>query len=335
MLQQEQKLITEFPLIEKDILRLDSNLNLCGRFVRKNFYCKKDPDHEHLIKSVVSKFFCEIRYCANPECVIQRFRRQLETFEDISRFKGLRKLWHFAIGFEPIPEIEFKKNFSKYNKRFQYVLNRFFEKLRKKGLNIQAVRVLDFSFFKEGFVFLHFHFGAIPLSASKVRSSLILIQEVRSSMINRQKIKTPFHIQSFGLASKKGVLSYLAIRASGMYKYDMTSNVNYKHVQGNLRASIEKSKYLFLKDVLTKEEYLKSFYNKPFFTTIGGLPRPPPHGSNITDSMPCFCQEHGHLDRKDVRIEVIFESDLEEVPDPPPPSPLYPPLVVEYVRIAY
>lgn len=307
----------EFTQQDSSLAGLIYRLSRCGIFATKNFYCKKVPGEEHLIKSIHTKFACEIRYCNKVDCLVERFVRQMQTFDDIKRFSGLRSLWHFSIGFEPISEDEFKKNFSKYKKRYEYVLNKYFEKLKKEGIKIQAVRVLDFSFKTAGQVFLHYHFGAIPISVSMIRNVLTTMKKIEMGMTARMRVKTPFHLQSFGLASKQSVLSYLSIRASGMYKYDMTENVDYKHIQGNLRGSIENHKYIFLKNILTEEEYLKSFYNKAHFVCIGGLPRPNPHGSNITDSIPSECLCHGHLERKDVRIEVIFDDEIVCVVPPP------------------
>lgn len=313
------------------VANLKYKLSLCGRYVTKNFYCKKEEHSGNtLLKTIRSRFSCEIRYCAKPICAIQRFARTVETMKEISRFWGLEKLWHFVIGFEAIPEKEFKQNFSKYNKRFQYILNKYFEKLRKNGLNIEAVRVLDFSFKTEGMVYLHYHFGAVPIGKQNIRSSMILMQKVRKDMIKNMRIKTPFHFEDFGLAKKDGVLSYLSIRASGMYKWDTTENPNYKIKKSKLKETIKAKKYIFLKNVLTEEEYLNSFYNKPFFVTIGGIPRPLRHGSNITDGIPKECSCCGPLERSDIHIEVIFDPLDEKPPDPRKP---YPELKIEVVKI--
>ena len=339
MQQYEQKNLSYFPILKEKTEILKYKLSLCGKYATKNFYCKhceSEGSKNSLLKTTRSKFFCEIRYCDNPECLVQRFARQVETFNDVKRFHGLKKLWHFTIGFKPISELDFKKNFSKYNKRFQYVLNKYFEKLRKQGLKIEAVRVLDFSFVTDGQVYLHFHFGAVPLGQKNIRKSMLLMQKVRKQMISRMKIETPFYFKDFGLASKKGVLSYLSIRASGMYKYNMTENTKYKHIESNLKSSIENKKYILLKNVLTEEEYLKSFYNKPFYVTVGGLPKPPRHGSNITDTIPSSCSKHGILKRQDIRIEVIFEeNDIGEAPPPPPlmTPRQYPDEIFEIVKI--
>ena len=105
-----QTKLDDFPKGKKKEENLEYKLSLCGRFATKNFYCKKET--EHLIKTTHLKFYCEIRYCDHPDCLVQRFKRQIETFQDIDRLKSLRKLWHFAIGFEPISELDFKNNFS-------------------------------------------------------------------------------------------------------------------------------------------------------------------------------------------------------------------------------
>ena len=104
-----------------------------------------------------------------------------------------------------------------------------------------------------------------------------------------------------------------------MYKYQMTENTAYKHVQGDLRASIENKKYIFLSNIFTKEEFLKLFYNRAHFNCIGGLPRPEtlPYGSNITDNMPHECSIHGHLDRKDIRVEITFDEEIINILPPP------------------
>lgn len=319
--QLQQKQLHDFSLVDDRVFKLRENLSLCGRFATKNFYCKKlEHSGDRLIKSTRSKFYCEVRYCDHSDCLVQRFARQVETFNDIQRFWNLDKLMHFVIGFEPIPELEFKENFSYYNKRFQYVLNKYFEKLRKKGVKIEGIRVLDFSFKTFGIVYLHFHFGVIP--PKNLRYTLKIMQVVRKTMIKNMRNKTPFHLETFfskngGHPSKDGVLSYLAIRSSGMYKYDNTDDFVYDPSSSKLIESINSKKYIFLRDVLTEDQYLKSFYNKPFFVTIGGLPRPLPHGSNITDGIPKICPCCGHIDRNDVRVEIIFDSNIKKIDLPP------------------
>lgn len=330
----QNRQITDYPLQDKKVLQLENKLSLCGRFASKRFYCKKceAEGNTHLLGATHSRFFCEIRYCSHPECILERFSRQVETFKDIKRMHELHKLWHFAIGFEPIPEIEFKKNFSKYKKRNESVLNKYFEKLRKNKIHLQGIRVLDFSFVKDGFVYLHYHFACIPVGSNKIRSTLILMQDIRKKTISKQKIKIPFHLQSFGLASKQAVFSYMAIRAVGLYKYESTIKTTYKVRNKKLVDSIEQNLYITLDKILTKEEYIKTFYNKSFFVTIGGLPRPLRHGSTITDTFPNECTIHGHLERKDVRIEVVFDEPVEYSVIPPPEIKKYPQLEIEYIR---
>ena len=311
--------LNNYPKENITLKDLEYKLSLCGRWASKKFFCKKCENEGRFepLKITHSRLYCEIRYCANPRCLVQRFVRQMLTFEDIKRFEGLRTLWHFVIGFEPISLIEFKQNFSKHKKRFEGVLNKYFERLKKAGLIIPAVRVLDFSFTSENKVFLHYHFGAIPIKGSELRETLKLMQSKRMSMISRQRNKIPFHLESFGYKSLLSVCSYLSIRASGMYKYESTHDFTYTIQKGSLLEAINKGKYIFLSSVLTKEEYLNSFYGKAHFVTIGGLPRPPRHGSNITDGIPLECPNHGKLERKDIRIEIIYD-DLIKIVVPPP-----------------
>jgi len=329
-----QLLLDDFPQNKDKLELLDSKLCQCGKFAIKTFYCKKGEQEHFLSKSKPMPFHCEIRYCGRPDCLVQRFKRQLETFEDIKRLEGLNKLWHFAIGFEPVTELEFKKNFSERKKILEKTMRNYFHKLVKKGVNIDAIRVMDFSFVKEGYVYQHYHFGAIPKKSHDVRKTMLVMQQVRKDMIKRMRNKVPFHLQIFGMASKKAVFSYLAIRASGMYKYEMTKNPKYKHVQSNLKESIEKEKYLLLNQVLTKEEYLRSFYGKRAFEVVGSLERPPLHGSNITDGCPSSCPIHGELDRCDVRVEIEFVDSPVVLVNPPPPPRFDDKISVEIVRIS-
>jgi hypothetical protein len=324
---QRQTPILEFK--DDRVDNLNYSLSLCGRMASKNFYCRQCEKEEKpaLLKTSHKRFCCEVRYCSNSPCLIQRFVRQMLTFGDIQRFEGLRTLWHFVIGFEPITYLEFRKNFSKHKKRFEGVLNKYFEKLKKAGLIIPSIRVLDFSFTSENMVYVHYHFGAIPVKSSLLRETLKLMQGRRMSMISKQRNKIPFHLQSFGYKSLLSVCSYLSIRASGMYKYESTQNFTYTIQKSSLFEAINKGKYIFLSSVLTKEEYIKSFYGKAHFVTIGGLPRPVRHGTNITDGIPQECVVHGKLERKDIRIEIIFD-DIEK-------SVLPPNLCIEKLNYSY
>jgi len=277
----------------------------------------------------LTKFFCEIRYCSNPGCIVHRFAETINTFKEIKRFDGLGNLWHFAIGFEKIPRKEFYGN--SWRKRQYYVMNKFFEELRKECVNIQSIRVMDFAF-EGNMVYPHYHFGAIPIGAQNRRETLLKIQKVRIRMISRMRIKTPFHFQSFGTKNKEGVLSYLAKRSVGLYSYDQSKKVEYVPTgKGKLLQDIKNKKYFLFSDFLTKEQFLADYYNRPHWVTIGGLPRP--HGSILTDSIPSECPVHGSLTSKDVVVEVIFEdSGVAKPPNllPTPPDEV---LDIEIVRI--
>lgn len=306
-----------FTPIDFKLQGFERKLNQCGKFANINVFCKKGGE-EHFLEKKRVKLQCEIRFCPKPGCLVHRFARQMETFKKIKRFDGLNNLWHFAISFEKISLYDFKNNFKKIRKRYNAVLNSFFEKLKKEGVIIQSLRVFDYSFEEAGTVLPHYHFGAIPIGAKKRRDVMLLIQKTRIGMISRMRVKTPFHFQSFGVKNKEGVLSYLAKRSAGLYTCDQSSKVKYvPSDKGKLLKDILNGKYYTLSDVLTSKEYLSSFYNRSHFVTIGGLPRPP-HGSILTDAIPFKCPEHGELERHEVRVEVIFDEDLLKPTDPPP-----------------
>lgn len=313
--------IYDFPKdkpINEKLEHLNRQLNRCGKYATTICHCKHCEREGNFseIKRIHHKFFCEVRYCDNPDCLVSRFKSTLKTFEGISEFKGLNSLWHFSIGFKAIEEYDFKANFSKHKKKQEYILNRYFEKLRKNGIVLKCLRVLDFSFKTEGMVFMHYHFGVKPLGKNSIRSTLIKMHSIKKEMFKKSRNKSSFILKDYRLHDKTDVLSYLTIRSSGMYKYEMTKNPNYKHIKGSLKKSIENGKYIYLKNVLTKEEYLNSFYRKGHFTCIG-FKISHRHGSNITDNIPFECKTHGFLERKDVRIEVIFDEDIFKCYNPP------------------
>lgn len=316
---------------------LTNTLSNCGNYATKKFYCKKcEADNlkqhqancyveshiekESLLKVVRSKFLCEIRYCANPECANSRFASLVENIKSIKDFKGLKTLWHFVIGFEPLTLSDFMDRFSEYKKSYEYVLNNYFKRLNKKGIEIKALRVLDFSFVKEGLVYPHFHFAAKPVNRNVRSRFMACMQQTRKEMQNSrsQKVRTSFHLQFFKHAKFSSIVSYLSIRSAGMYKYKDTKDFAYVPAkEGNLLKSIKEGKYFFLKDLISKEQYIRHFYNRRHYVTIGGLL----YGSIITDNMseelPKKCKYHGELARIDIRIEIEFDKP----PSPPPNIP--------------
>lgn len=348
-----QTKVSNFPVLDSRLDMLNYKISLCGKIAVRKFYCKKDPLNVHLLKESKGPFHCEMRYCDCPHCLVQRFARQMKTFDDITDFHGLRNLWHFSLGFESIPLREFKKNFTKYKKRYETVLNRFWEKLNNHYLldenlkyvedsqgkkipfpiKLRAVRVFDFSFKTRGMVFPHYHFGTHPVGQKRIRTYMVQMHRLRKKMIKDMHIKTPFHFEDFGLHDRKNTLEYLSIRAVGMYKYKHEEHRDFrkKRGKGDLLKSILRGDFLFLKDVLTDEEYIDHFYNRAHFVTVGGLPRPLRHGSNITDGIPTYCPIHGDLERSDVRVDITFQSTYDYPPAPPPDFDKN--MVVEVVRI--
>ena len=316
-------------------INLRNKLKLCGQWAKVEFRCKKcqASGGDSLLKVIRKQFFCEIRYCSHTECIVERFARQVEDFKSIKRMTGLNKLWHFAIGFPPITREEFQNNFPKIKKRFETVMGRFFKKLRDKGIVIQGIRVMDFAFTEEDKVYVHFHFGAIPIASHLRRKFMFTLKEVEFKMIKNMQIKTPFHFQSFGYKAKTSIFSYLSKRSVGLYKYDEGKNLDFASGKGRLSKDIDNGVYFMLKDVLSIEQYVKFFYNSRHYATIGGLP----HGSILTDNslseMPTNCKIHGELERCDIHVEITFD-----VEDPPPENSAnmpqnYPDLVVETIKI--
>lgn len=302
-------------LFNKRVLMLRFKTSLCGSIATKNYYCRKDINHEHLLKKVVSPFYCGIRYCDHIPCIIDRFASVLEELNSIKRLQSLRSLWHFTIGFKSISVDDFLNNFSSIKKRQELVMTSFFRKLKQNGLSLQGIRVLDFSFVKlgDGLINVHYHFGAIPISSSKRRRSMILIKSIEKSMNLKMKLKTPFHVQSWGYKNKQAIFAYLSKRCAGLYKWDESKNFGYSSGKGKLKKDIESGVYFKLSNLITPALYIKHFYQRRHYVTFGGLP----HGSIPTDNSLCECPNlcpiHGDLSRQDVRLEVLYDK-----PDPPP-----------------
>jgi hypothetical protein len=388
MIYQQQTQLEDFKNNSLD--NLNYSLSLCGRFATKNFYCKKcEREGKPALLKISHKIFhCEIRYCNKPECLVSRFVNQMNTFEEIKAFHGWNNLHHFVISFPLIDYYDFKENFTKYKKRSEYVMNRYFEKLRlpyysfgrgkkrvfimkspEEIIKLKAIRVLDFSFTSGDKVLMHYHFGAVPTgSKTQIKRSLGFMQKVRICMLEDMKQKTSFILNSFGLADKVATMSYLSIRASGMYKYERTQDFRYEIQKQPLLKSINEGKYVFLSSILTKEEYLKSFYGKSHYTTIGDFyycvyckkdfplnkvfvdlfdgkkkhDKYCPYcmginpeqqlkaifqSSIIRDVINLSCPIHGKLERKDIRIEIIFDELIKSV--------LPPNLIIENLNYSY
>lgn len=299
-----------------DISRILKNLEDCGKIKKFECHCKqcksnKSPSLVHVSKH---KVYCDIRYCFNPYCINERFARQLEGFNKIKRLKNLRNLWHFAIGFEPISKEEFKNNFPKYKKRFEIVLTNFWRKFKQThhSLIIPAIRVMDFSFEKEGYVYVHYHYGAIPFKNNDRRLHMILIKDIEKSMNENMKIKTPFFLKSFGMKKKEAIFCYLSKRASGLYKYGEGKNLSWgDYKKGKLIQDIKDNKYLGLKDFINELEYYDYFYNTRATLSVGDLPQACIPVRNSLNNQIIICNIHGILNSKDIIVEIY---------DDPPPT---------------
>lgn len=324
MFSNSQQLVTEYKelFLQNKQNELISTLNRCGKFVTTNFYCKQceDDGREALLEFRRNEFLCKIRYCKNPNCASSRFSDLAENIKSIQDFSGLKTLWHFSIGFESISLYEFKNNFSKHKKKYEYIIQQFFNKLKKRDIKLKGIRVLDISFtsIENGLVYPHFHFAVVPVNRYKRKEVMLNLQDVRRKILIKQRKKIPFHLQIFKHAEKKSVISYFAIRSSGMYKYDDNHDIekedkNFEPCK--LTDSIKQNKFFFLQDLLTIKEYVLHFYKKRNYVAFGGCS----YGSSIVDNsfdkMPKYCKFHGELEPNQIRIEVVFEDDIA-----PPPN---------------
>jgi hypothetical protein len=288
--------------------RLYRKLKECGRWGQYDYYCRgcESSGRAGHLKTTYSQMFCEVRYCWNPDCVVERFARTLEDFKAIERLEDLQKLWHFVIGFPLVSMDDFKNNFSQIKKSFEKVMTSLWASLKRRGIVIPAIRVLDFSFEDDGGkVFVHFHFGAIPPKAGEGRALMKAINEIHDKMIKRLPDHQHFYFKSFKTKKKGAIFSYLAKRSAGIYKHGEGKNLKWNSGKGRLKKDLLAGKYFGLQDFLTRDDYINHFYNKRHYVTVGGLPR----GSNLTDNslkdVPTFCPHcQMSLERKDIRVDI-------------------------------
>lgn len=293
--------------VDETFERAWARLKRCGSYTKIVSVCKRCKIPHP--KVLFFQAYCGLRYCFDVHCIVERFASMMETFHSIIRLKKVRKLWHFVIGFPPIPVEEFKTNFDKYKKRMEYALNSYWSKLKKyDNVQIQAIRVLDYSFETDGYIYCHYHYGAIPIASNRRREVMLKVQHRRKETIRRGRTILDFHFQSFGYKKKEAIFAYLAKRSAGLYKHDEGKNSkDWNSGQGKLKKDIEGGKYFGLKDILTFKEYVMMFYKKRHYATVGGLP----HGSiptdNIDNELPAkcpFCQNTKDEDGFSIEIEI-------------------------------
>lgn len=263
---------------ELKLLKFKSKLKVCGNLLTHNYYCKQCEgagNPESLLAFRKEIHTCDIRYCDKNDCIIHRFAETFNSLLKTPRIQNLRTLHHFAIGFEKISEFDFKNNFDKIKKKHEYVMNNFFKRLRKIGIKIQGYKVLDISKGKrtsewDHKYYVHYHFAAIPFKKADVREITTKIQAVRKDMIEKQKVKIPFHYQSFKLKEKESVLAYLACRCIGLYKPFEEKEVDYDiYAKISLRDSLEKNLFMKLNSLLNHEQYLKYFFGSRHLSNVG------------------------------------------------------------------
>lgn len=309
-----------------DVKRIKDNISNCGKWLSFYFYCKKCEEERKIeykneipLNAIVQPLdmkriqsFCGIRYCSNVGCITDRYSKIYTQLKNNKRIQGLKKMLHFAIGFEKINLDEFDIK----RLRFERVIHTYIKRLKKVGVNIQAFKVLDISRGKrskslDGKYFVHYHFVAIPFKHDF--NLYEVLQRERMLQMTKQKIKVPFHVQMFGLKKKESLLSYISLRSVGLYKsYEFKKDSKFEPKM--LREQIENGEFMLLKDMFSLEDYMRLFFGRRFFATVGGLPYGSKVGRNLSGFLPDACEFHGDLAENDVRVEVRVEG----VPDPPP-----------------
>jgi len=316
-----------FSNFQEQLDKFKNKLSLCGNFITTNYYCKQCEavgENESLLAVKKEIHTCGIRYCSKVNCILQRFSDTINSLKSIKRFKGLRTLHHFSIGFPKVSEKDFNENFDKIKKKQEYVLNKLFRKLRSKKIFVNGYKVLDISKGEnkgdwDHQYFMHYHFIAIPFSRKDVSAITLSIKEVEKKLNKRKQKETPsFHYQSFGLKDKDCLFAYVSLRAIGCYKKYEGFKPNYNiNEEKKLRNSLEQGKFMYLDELITPEQYLRFFFNKRHLSKVGDLP-PFRYSSIIADnSVSLDCIRHGKLpvnDRKLIRIEIFID------PNPPPPN---------------
>lgn len=302
------------------------HLSLCGQNIKVEIHCKH-CEEEHRENSILDKKIirrtCGLRYCNHLHCQITRYARIFESLRSISRLKNLRKMWHYALGFEPIDIIQFQEKRKLFEKVFTSFQKRITKRLAIFGLHkIQAFKFLDFAREKDGRYYMHYHFLAIPYKPGDQRIIMKIFQDQRKKSIKKYGI--PFHCQFFGNKSKLNLLSYMAKRCSGLYKPEEKPTDFIKGSINKLRDQILNHEFMILPDFLDFQEYFDLLYKKRLYATIGGMP----YGSIVVDNISGVegykCPFHGSLDRKEIRMRFI---------EPDPPDPGSRGVEIEVIRI--
>ena len=264
------------PNIKRILDNLLSSMEACGKWCKHEIYCRDcEADNQEALLIVQKKIHtCDIRLCSKPYCLSQRYSQTMKAFEEVRRLEGLKKLHHFSIGFDKISKEEFENNFDFHKKRFERVMNTYFKRLRKAGIKLQGFKVLDISFGKNKGVwdknyFIHFHFAMIPFKNCDFKKNLTIMQLVRKLIMDKQRVKIPFHFQSYGLKEKHSLFSYIALRNIGLYKKYETLKFDNVENENDLIKAIQKDKWITLDKLVTPQQYVHNFFKKRNLSTIG------------------------------------------------------------------
>ncbi len=306
-------------------------------------FAKKKAQYE----LVLNKYFAKLRS--------KGFRIQAYKVLDISKGEYTHKA-------EIVERREFYKNHSKQSIDLMIARGH-----KKETFYKVLVKKQDTGW--NGKYFLHYHFIAIPWASQKVAAVY-----KQMNIISKQiaaKTGTPFYFKSHGLKKKEALLSYMSMRACGMYKKREGKEKNYEVENIRvLKDLIKSGKFFFLSDIMNQHQYFKTFYGKRHISFVGDnykcfgcnthfalkevrgvneegkkvcpdcgsvdvfkfLPKGSIIMENVTPKYPCECKTHGFLNREQVRFE-----DHYDIGDPPPdnlklPIKTYENLKIDIVR---
>lgn len=309
-------------------------LEQCGRFAKFEIHClhcneqeKRNANINSLLGLEIQRMNCQIKICEKPCCKSVLYKRTMNRIKINRRLKNLKTLIHAVLGFEKvsqeflIPEV----------KRLSALVWKIIKGVKKLGYPIDCLIVMDISKGKniggawDGKYFIHFHLGIVPVKKTEYKGMLKAFQDVRASMIKRKQ--GGFHFQSFGNKGIRYVISYLSIRAVGLYKHFEEQNFEKRITAKALIHEIESGRFMHLADIISKEEYHKYFYGKRGLRVFGDQfklknclsgEEGVPYGSNLVNEVGIkkkyCCALHGVLERYQLKIiEIPFG-------EPPPPD---------------
>jgi hypothetical protein len=298
-------------------------LATCGKWGEVKFFCKscQESGREGHLSTTYVPIRCDSRYCTSVDCLVHRYASTYEQLQSIKGIGGLRGMQHWTIGFKSVPLDYFLQNWRSMKKDYEYTMNAYWSKMKKNGLVLQGIRVLDFSFESDGMVYPHYHLAIKPFARGQARNSLSVINSSKRELLGGKRTRVmDFHFQRHDdngrniLKPTASLLAYLSKRSSGMYKRGEGKNLKWDTGKGALRKAIKSGKYFYLSDFMSMDDFLNLFFGTRHFATVGGLPRGTKPMDNINGIIPNYCNIcQKELGRDGIRVQT-------EIVNVPPPD---------------